>query len=262
MDTGGMVLDLPNQQSKKYKVLAVFLARGGSKRIKNKNIVNFNGIIGLPLNIVNFNGRPIIYNGLNVAKKSGLFTKIFVSTDSLKIKKIVEKFGIKIDKLRKKKLSGDNVPTFTILKSIIEDYQEKNIYFDFIFNIFPASPLLEVKDLRNAYKIFIKKKMIKPLLVFSKFHTPPEWAFEIKKNKIAYPINPKKILKNSKKFKIKYFESGPFSIYPTKFFKNNNYNVKKGFISYEISNLKAVDIDEPKDLDFAKALFLAKKYNK
>ena len=179
---GEMGLHLQNRQLKKYRVLAVFLARGGSKRIKNKNIINFNG-------------KPIIYNGLNVAKKSGLFTKIFISTDSLKIKKVVERFGFKIDKLREKKLSKDNVPTFTVLKNIIRDYQKRNIHFDFIFNIFPASPLLEVQDLQNAYKIFVEKKMIKPLLVFSKFNTPPEWAFELKKNKITYPVNPKKILK-------------------------------------------------------------------
>ena len=243
---GEMGLHLQNRQLKRYRVLAVFLARGGSKRIKNKNIINFNG-------------KPIIYNGLNVAKKSGLFTKIFISTDSLKIKKIVERFGFKIDKLREKKLSKDDVSSFTVLRSIIKDYQKKNIYFDFIFNIFPASPLLEVQDLQNAYKIFVKKKMIKPLLVFSKFNTPPEWAFELKKDKIAYPVNPKEILKTSKNFKKKYFEAGPFSIYPVKLFEKKNYDVKKGFISYEIPNSRAIDIDEPTDLDFAKALFFAQK---
>ena len=246
MVMGEMGLHLQNRQLKKYRVLAVFLARGGSKRIKNKNIINFNG-------------KPIIYNGLNVAKKSGLFTKIFISTDSLKIKKIVERFGFKIDKLRDKKLSKDNVSTFTVLRSIIRDYQKKKIHFDFIFNIFPASPLLEVRDLQNAYKTFVEKKMIKPLLVFSKFNTPPEWAFELKKDKIAYPVNPKEILKTSKNFKKKYFESGPFSIYPTKLFEKKKYDVKKGFIPYEISNLRAIDIDEPRDLDFAKALFFAQK---
>ena len=67
-------------------------------------------------------------------------------------------------------------------------------------------------------------------------------------------------MKSSKNFK-KIFRAGPFSIYP-KLFEKKNYDVKNGFIPYEISNSRAIDIDEPRDLDFAKVLFFAQKKNK
>ena len=49
--------------------LAIIPARSGSKRIKNKNIVKINN-------------KPIMYYALDAAKKSKIFDKIHVSTDS------------------------------------------------------------------------------------------------------------------------------------------------------------------------------------
>ena len=66
------------------KRLLIIPARLGSKRIKEKNIKKFFG-------------KPIIYYSIELALKSGLFSKIHVSTESKKIKNIVEKFGLKID---------------------------------------------------------------------------------------------------------------------------------------------------------------------
>ena len=63
---------------KKLKRLLIIPARGGSKRIKNKNIKKFKK-------------KPIIYYTINSAVKSKLFNKIHVSTESNLIKKIVEK---------------------------------------------------------------------------------------------------------------------------------------------------------------------------
>ena len=65
---------------KKIKRLMIIPARGNSKRIKKKNIRNFNGM-------------PIIYYSIDSALKSNLFSKIHISTDDIKIKKIVEKKG-------------------------------------------------------------------------------------------------------------------------------------------------------------------------
>ncbi|MDA9662926.1 acylneuraminate cytidylyltransferase family protein, partial [Candidatus Pelagibacter sp.] len=62
------------------KLYCVIPARGGSKRIKNKNIVMFNK-------------KPLIYYSINAAKKTNLFKKIIVSTDSSRIKHLSEKFG-------------------------------------------------------------------------------------------------------------------------------------------------------------------------
>ena len=65
-------------KKKKYSCLAIIPARGNSKRIKNKNIINFLG-------------KPIIFYSLDLIKEAKIFDKVHVSTDSKKIRGIVEK---------------------------------------------------------------------------------------------------------------------------------------------------------------------------
>ena len=226
----------------KKKILAVFLARGGSKRIKNKNIIDFFG-------------KPIIFYGLREAKKSKIFKKIHISTESFKIKKIVKKLGYKIDFDRPNYLSGDSIGTLEVLRYILKKYEALGEKFEIIFNIFPSSPLLKCKDLNEALKIFLNNKMEKPLHVITKYPAPLEWAYYKKKNFI-YPVNYKNILTDSKKFKKKFYECGPFAIYSREQImdKGNNF-IKKGFSFYQMPPFRAIDIDEKEDLDFAKHLF-------
>ena len=129
--------------------LLIIPARSGSKRIKNKNIRLFQK-------------KPIIYFPLKVAKKSKLFNKIHVSTDSEKIKKLVENFGVKVDFLRPKKLAGDKISTEQVLRYVVKEFEKKNLYFDEVWSIAPCSPLIIVSDLLKAAKK-LKKKIRKKL---------------------------------------------------------------------------------------------------
>ena len=67
--------------------IAIIPARSGSKRIKNKNLINLKG-------------KKLIFHALDQIKKSKMFKNIHVSTESLKIKQIVEKKKFKIDFLK------------------------------------------------------------------------------------------------------------------------------------------------------------------
>ena len=67
---------------KANRILAIIPARGGSKRIKNKNLIDFFG-------------KPMISYSIDVAHKTKLFDRIFVSTDSPKIAKVVKKIILK-----------------------------------------------------------------------------------------------------------------------------------------------------------------------
>ena len=63
--------------------LAIIPARSGSKRIKNKNIVDFFG-------------KPIIYYSIRAALNSNLFDKTIVSTDSKKFQKMLINLELKL----------------------------------------------------------------------------------------------------------------------------------------------------------------------
>ena len=119
----------------KKNTIAIITARGGSKRIKNKNIISFFG-------------KPMISYSINCAKKSKLFCEIFVSTDSKKIKKISLKYGARVPFLRTKKLSDDITGTHEVVKSFLQNLKKK---YKYVCCIYPTAPLMRVRDLIRGY---------------------------------------------------------------------------------------------------------------
>jgi len=89
--------------------LCIIPARGGSKRIPKKNIKEFCG-------------KPLIAYSIEVAKKSNLFDKIVVSTDSKEIAEVAKKYGAEVQ-MRPDELANDYVG----LDKVIEYVLDKNI---------------------------------------------------------------------------------------------------------------------------------------
>ena len=227
-------------------IIAVLPARAGSKRIKNKNIINFYG-------------KPIIYYALQSAMESELFDKIHVSTESEKIKDLVTSFGLEVDFLRPKKLADDYTGTISVLKWVLKKYQTLGQNFDVIFNILPASPLLKPSDLMDAFSLFSKFKKKNPLHVVSKFPVPIDWAYTRSRDGMLKPVKPGAYKKRSQDLKDTYYESGPFSIFNKNHILGEEPVTDEGFISYVMPRNRSIDIDELEDLELAKMLFSAQK---
>ena len=114
--------------------LAIIPARAGSKRIKNKNIKNFYG-------------KPIIHYSIENSLDSKIFNEIHISTDSKKIKKIVEGKNIKIDFLRPKNLATDTTPTYKVIDFTLNEYKKKGVLFDTICLLTACCPLISKREL-------------------------------------------------------------------------------------------------------------------
>ena len=65
---------------KKEKYIAIIPARGGSKELKNKNILEIGSV-------------PLIAYSIKAAKISKRISDVYVSTDSTKIAKIARDYG-------------------------------------------------------------------------------------------------------------------------------------------------------------------------
>ena len=135
------------------KCIAIIPARGGSKRIKNKNIKIFHK-------------KPIIFQVISKLKKTKLFQNIYVSTDSSKIKKISEKSGAKVPFKRSKLLSNDYSSSRDVVNDMIRFLEKKEIKFDYVCCVYPTSIFISNKILSKAFKMLIKKKISLSLLNF------------------------------------------------------------------------------------------------
>ena len=222
----------------KIKRLLIIPARLGSKRIKNKNIKKFCG-------------KPIINWSIMTAKKSKLFSKIHVSTESMKIKKSVEKQKIRVDFLRQKKLSNDFVGLIDVYKFVIDKYKKLNFFFDEVWFLTPCSPLVDYKDLRLSAKFF-QKVDGNAFLAVSKFSPPIQWAMELKNKKLTF-IKKKYSLMRSQDLKEYYFDTGTFGAFKNKVFDRRKIDNLK-FHGYEISKTKGIDIDNLDDWNLAEKI--------
>ena len=85
--------------------IAIIPARAGSKRIKNKNIIDIFG-------------KPMIQRTIEILLKSKIFDMIIVSSDSKKIQNISRKAGAKVLFTRPKNLANDFVGTLKSLTTL------------------------------------------------------------------------------------------------------------------------------------------------
>jgi len=219
--------------------LLIVPARSGSKRIKDKNIKKIDN-------------TPMLIHSLKIAKKSKLFDKIHVSTDSDKYIKLAMNHGFKTDFKRNKKFCDDKTPVLDAVKSDLKKFLMLGYKFKEICVLSSTSPLMSYKDLINARKIFIKFKKKFPIISVSKYKAKIERAMKIKNGKLNF-IKKQNIKKRTQSFSDSYFATGNIFYYdPEKLMKSKIYNIK--YIPYIIESFRAVDIDDNIDLNLTKQL--------
>ena len=157
-----------NHHKKKYKYLALIPARGGSKRIPNKNIKKFNNL-------------PIIARSIKVANESNLFDEVMVSTESDKIAKISKKFGAKVPFKRSKKNSRDKVHIPAVLEEVLKKYRKLGKNFEYICCIYATAPLIKKQHLHFGLKK-LKVKNCNSVLSISEFEGSIWRSFKKNKN--------------------------------------------------------------------------------
>lgn len=219
--------------------ICIIPARSGSKRIKNKNIQKINGI-------------PLIGVTIKIAKKSGLFKRIIVSTDCPKISSIAKKYGAEVPFLRDKKLSDDFTPTFKVLTDVVKRIGSQKEKFHFC--IYPTSILINKYDLKMAL-LKIKKTKSKYIFPIAEFESNPYRSLVIKNNFIKFTW-PKYQLKRSQDLNSLYYDTGSFYIYETKvLLKITEKQLIPKKSTYIILKKKLIDVNYPKDLKLLKAEF-------
>ena len=199
------------------KLLIFIPARKGSKGIKNKNMVLIKK-------------KPLIYYTIKLAKKIYKNSTIFVSTDSVKIKKYVTKFNIKDNYIRPWHLSMDNSNILDSVTHALSWLKKKNQIYDAVIILQPTSPLRDVDTLRNAIKIF-KKKKLNSMISVSKMKEHPYECIKINNKNWNYLVKkPEGISQRQQYYDEYYFIDGSFYIV------NTNYLLKyKNIISKKIT---------------------------
>jgi len=127
----------------KKKILAIILARGNSRSIKNKNLKKINR-------------KPLLLWSIEQLKRSKSINQIWLSSDSNKILNYAIKKKINVIK-RPAKFATSKASSESAYLHAINFLEKKNIFFDTILGIQPTSPIRGKNDFDKAINSYNKK---------------------------------------------------------------------------------------------------------
>ncbi|MEM0541973.1 acylneuraminate cytidylyltransferase family protein [Flavobacterium sp. j3] len=220
------------------KNVAIIPARGGSKRLPNKNILLLDGI-------------PLIVHSIIFAQKNAaIIDAVYVSTDDAKIKEIAIQYGAKVID-RPSKLAGDFEPTVCALKHCLEIINDKEI--ESVILLQPTNPLRPENLLQETFEVYTDKSC-DSLFTVTRNHQ--------KFGKIVgseyIPFN-YEIGQRSQDLEPIYFENGLLYITKTKAILNDEIITRNAF-PYQVNHVfSTVDIDTKEDFDYAEYLLKKSK---
>lgn len=219
------------------KTIAIIPARGGSKRIPEKNIQLFGGI-------------PLLVHSIRYAQaNTNWIDDIYVSTDNEGIKKIALQFGAKVID-RPESLSGDLEPTVSAMKHVLESI-EKDV--ENVILLQPTNPLRPDGLLKEAFEVY-QNGNYDSLFTVTRNH---QKFGKITENKFL-PFN-YTFGQRSQDLEPLYFENGLLYITKAKAILENKISTENAF-PFVVNHIFAnVDIDTPEDLEYAEYLYQKNK---
>jgi len=225
------------------KIIGIIPARGGSKSIKDKNLVK----------VKNQNLIEDIYLK---AKKSNIFSKIVCSSESNKILNFCKRKKIPFIK-RPQKFSKDSSNVIDAVKHVLEiEKKLSQNEYGFITLLQPTSPFLTISDIKKCCNLIRKKNSLN--CVQTIHQTPHNYHYLntriIKKNFLEFKFEKERKIKFNKQKKTKTYNFGNLIISRiNRLLKDNSLFLKPcGFI--EINKIKSFDLDSFEDIDIAKNL--------
>ncbi|MEY1522680.1 acylneuraminate cytidylyltransferase family protein [Providencia manganoxydans] len=220
------------------RVLAFIPARGGSKRLPQKNI--------LPLC-----GKPTIGWTIEAAKNSKYVDNIFVSTDDPNIAKIAENFGIPIPELRPRELATDDSKTETVLIYTLNKFGGD---YDIVILLQPSSPLRTSQHLDEALELFVKKDAFSIVSVTQCEHSPLWSNILPEDNSMSNFITPE-AMKRSQELETFFRINGAIYAFDIKkLLRYNEIRYTDESFAYIMKNEHSIDIDNDIDLKLAAAI--------
>ncbi|WP_027390049.1 cytidylyltransferase domain-containing protein [Chrysiogenes arsenatis] len=212
--------------------LAIIPARGGSKRLPRKNVLDLAG-------------KPLIAWTIEAAQKSKFIDRVIVSTDDAEIEAVAHKWTTETIK-RPSSLATDTATSVDVVLHVIEAVEEK---YDYVVLLQPTSPLRTTIHIDEAIELLIEKSADAIISVCEVEHNPL-WC-----NTIPEDGSMQSFIKDESKNKRsqdlpKYYRlNGAVYICNTrKLLNEKNFFLNDNIYAYMMAKYNSIDIDT--DIDF------------
>lgn len=131
---------------KDKNIVALIPARGGSKGIPKKNIIDLGGF-------------PLIAYSIIVAKMSKYISRVIVSTDNEEIAEVAKKYGAEVPFVRPQEFASDTAGDYEVFKHAIEWFEKNENYKpEYWVHLRPTTPLRDQKLVDKGIEEMLNNK--------------------------------------------------------------------------------------------------------
>ena len=222
--------------------LAVIPARGGSKRVLRKNVRPFAG-------------RPMIGHAIEVARRSGLFEHIVVSTDDAEVAAVARDLGAEVPFLRPAELADDFTPTVPVIAHAIRACAELGWASERVCCLYPAVPLLQPDSLVQALALLEGSDAPYAFPVLA-YRAPIQRALTRSAQGRSAPLHPEHMQIRTQDLTPAYHDAGQFYWGRATAWLARK-RMHSGGLGYPIPHWRVADIDTEDDWRRAELIFSA-----
>lgn len=221
------------------KPVAILPARGGSKRLPRKNMIDVLGF-------------PMLSYPLRACIESGVFEEVIVSTEDPEIKEISLKFGARVID-RPSEMATDLAHESLAYNHVLSELGREGKHPEFFCGIYPTALMLEAKDLQKSFEI-IQENDADVLMAVSEYPIHPYKSLQKNDDGYYEMVYPVECKQRSQTYPQYVASNGTFYWFRTQqYLTEANYYPKK-LETYLLEFDRAPDIDTLEDLHRATAL--------
>jgi len=232
-----------NKALKPLRVLGVIPARGGSKSIPKKNIVDLGG-------------KPLIAYTIEAARNARLLDCFIVSTDSDEIASVAKAYGADVPFLRPDDLSTDSADSLSVVIHALEFMEKQNnSLYDVIIMLQPTTPFRDASLIDNALDRLVNEEYLDSIVsVVDVGANHPYRMYSLDENYRLVPFvtNVHDPMMPRQKLPPVFIRSGDIYAVRRSCLIEQKSLIGRYSGGLVIDNQSAINIDEPVDLEIAR----------
>jgi CMP-N-acetylneuraminic acid synthetase len=219
------------------KAVAIIPARGGSKRLPRKNVLDFLG-------------RPIIAFTIDAAVECGCFDRVVVSTEDDQIAAVCGQFDVLVDR-RSPRLATDTVTLVEVCLDFLDREQEAGRNWDVLACLYATAPLRNSHDIRGTVALIERGRCGFAMAVTTYGHYPHQ-ALRFADDSSLTPMWPDLVERRAAELPRLRAGNGSTYVVDVQEFRRHRSFYGPNLKGFDMPASRSVDIDTQDDLDLAR----------
>lgn len=208
------------------KMLAVITARGGSKGLRRKNVLDCAGM-------------PLIAWTIKAAQQSKYINRTILSSDDDEIISVAERYGCEVPFRRPAELASDDASSLDVLFHAIKEVPG----YEYVVLLQPTSPLRTSKDIDSAFEMMMSAG-VNGCVSVCEVAKSPFWMFSLDRDNMLSRLLPLPLGGHRRQsLPISYELNGAIYLIKIESLTINKSLIPEQTIAYEMSRDKSIDID-------------------